>query len=265
VNDIKIDPGRPEIHVRLHRLHTEARLDPGEEIKLEKSQAHYLGRVLRALPGQAVVLFNGDGHDYAGEITVLSKQGVTVAVTSRLPATREPALEITVVQAISRGERMDQTLQKCTELGAARFQPLFSERVEVRLKPDRLGKRLEHWRAVVISACEQSGRAVVPEVLGPLDIDDWLDRNRGGTRIVLDPAAHQSLTALEIGNPLELVLGPEGGFSDAERALLRSHGVAPAALGPRLLRTETAGPAALAVVQSMAGDFSQAGPSGLDG
>lgn len=265
MNDNKVDPGRPEIHVRLHRLHTESRLDPGEEIKLEKSQSHYLGRVLRALPGQPVVLFNGDGHDYAGEITGVSKQGVTVAVTSRLPATREPALEVTVVQAVSRGERMDHTLQKCTELGAGRFQPLLSERVEVRLKPDRLTKRLEHWRAVVISACEQSGRAVVPEVLEPLGIDDWLDQSHGGMRIVLDPAARQSLTALEIVSPLELVLGPEGGFSDAERALLRSHGVVPAALGPRILRTETAGPAALAVVQSMAGDFRQAGSSDLTG
>jgi len=241
--------------VRIHRVHTHHTLEPGQEVTIGDRAAHYLNRVLRVTVGQAIVLFNGDGHDYAAEVVRPGKKEFSLSVISRLPAARESGLKITVGQAISRGERMDQTLQKCTELGVAAFQPLFSERVEVRLRSEKLARRLEHWQGVVVSACEQSGRAVIPEVLVPLDFADWLDRSDTGRRLILKPGAETPLARVELHGQVQLVVGPEGGFSDLELELACSHGVEAASLGPRVLRTETAAPAAVAVLQALAGDF----------
>jgi len=204
------------------------------------------------------VLFNGDGHDYAAVVARPGRKEVTLTVNTRLPAVKEPDLAVTVVQAVSRGERMDQSLQKCTELGAFAFQPLISERVEVRLKPEKLAGRLEHWRSVIISACEQCGRAVIPAVFEPLNIADWLDGSTGGSRVVLVPGAATPLSGRKLPGPVELSVGPEGGFSGAELANMQSRGVQPVSLGPRILRTETAAAAAMAVLQSHFGDMTGA-------
>jgi 16S rRNA (uracil1498-N3)-methyltransferase len=230
-------------------------LEPGTEVPLEGGPAHYLGRVLRANRGQTIVAFNGDGHDYVCEILSLDRRCVTLEVQSRLPATREPGTRITIVQAISRGERMEQTLQKCTELGACAFQPLVSERVEVRLSGEKLVKRLAHWQGVVVSACEQSGRAVVPSVYPPLAVEAWLEKPLPSARLLFVPGAVKRLANIELPSEMELVVGPEGGFSDPELALIRSHGAQAVSLGPRVLRTETAAPAALAVIQALRGDM----------
>jgi 16S rRNA (uracil1498-N3)-methyltransferase len=244
-----------DIKVRIHRVHTHQHLEPGQEVSIGDRSAHYLIRVLRITAGQTIILFNGDGHDYVADVIRPGKKEIILEVNSRLPAARESGLKITVVQAISRGERMDQTLQKCTELGAQAFQPLFSARVEVRLQPEKLQKRLEHWQAVVVSACEQSGRAIVPEVYRPLDLGEWLYQAEPGPRLVLTPGADQSLADMKIPGCLDLVIGPEGGFSDVELDLMISHSVQPVSLGPRVLRTETAAPAAVAALQVLAGDF----------
>ena len=241
--------------MRIHRVHTHHILEPGQEVTIGDRTAHYLNRVLRVAVGQAIVLFNGDGHDYAAEVVRPGKKEFSLYVTSRLPAARESGLKIMVVQAISRGDRMDQTLQKCTELGVAAFQPLFSERVEVRPRSEKLARRLEHWQGVVVSACEQSGRAVIPEVLAPLDFGDWLDKSDTGRRLILEPGAETPLARVDLHGQVQLVVGPEGGFSDFELELACSHGVEAASLGPRVLRTETAAPAAVAVLQALAGDF----------
>jgi len=241
--------------VRIHRVHTLNTLQAGQEVMIVDRSAHYLSRVLRVAAGQTIVLFNGDGHDYVAEVIRPGKKQVILSVTSRLPGTAESSLKITVVQAISRGERMDQTLQKCTELGVAAFRPLLSKRVEVRLRAEKYAKRLEHWQRVVISACEQSGRAVVPEVLGPLEFDDWLVMEPAGQRLVLAPGAETSLAGVKLNDVAELVVGPEGGFSDTELELMGSRGIEAVSLGPRVLRTETAAPAAVAVLQALAGDL----------
>lgn len=241
--------------VRIHRIHSPLALEPGEEITLTGKPAHYLGRVLRVIPGQSIVLFNGDGRDYACEVRHPGKNSLTLGVLSRLPAKSESPLHITVVQAVSRGERMDQTLQKCTELGVAAFQPLWSERVEVRLKGEKLEKRRSHWQGVVVSACEQSGRAVIPPVLQPSGLAEWAASPASASRWVLAPGAGDSLVTMKPGQSIELVIGPEGGFSDAELGMLESKGIKPVSLGPRILRTETAAPAAVAVLQALQGDF----------
>ena len=241
--------------MRVPRIHNDGALEPDTEILLQGAVAHYLMRVLRVAPGQAIVLFNGDGSDYASELISAAKKDVSIRILSRLPARAESPLRITLVQALSRGERMDQTLQKSTELGTAAFQPVNTERVEVRIRSDRLDKRMQHWRKVVISACEQSGRAIIPPVFEPQDLTDWLGRESGAARIVLQPGAESALAQIELKDKVELLIGPEGGFSDPELAMMRLHGVRAASLGPRTLRTETAGPAAIAILQAMAGDL----------
>lgn len=246
--------------MRIHRVHTQQVLEPGLEVVLEEAATHYLGRVLRVAAGQAVLLFNGDGFEYPAEVLRTGRRDIRLAVTGRQPGLPESALVITVVQALSRGERMDQTLQKCTELGAAAFQPLVSERSELRLAGEKLARRIEHWQGVVISACEQSGRARVPEVRPPLAVSEWLARPAGGSRLVLDPQAPTPLAGARLGARLELAVGPEGGFSPGELASMREGGAQSVALGPRVLRTETAAPAAVAILQSLAGDLGRPAP-----
>lgn len=243
--------------MRIHRVHTHLALEPGKVVTIEGRTAHYLGRVLRVTANDGIVLFNGDGHDYVAEWVRAGKGQIVLSLTSRLPAVCEPGIEITVAQAISRGERMDQTLQKCTELGASCFQPLLSERVEVKLRADKLEKRMEHWRGVVVSACEQSGRAVVPEVRQPMEMYEWLTEKGEGVRLVLVPGAESPLSGIEFQRAVQLVVGPEGGFSKSEIAQMHLHGVRDVSLGPRILRTETAAPAAVAVIQALAGDFTR--------
>jgi len=202
-----------------------------------------------------VVMFNGNGFDYAAEIVAVGKKAITLEVKGQIPTVPESPLDITVVQAISRGERMDQTLQKCTELGAAAFRPLFSERVEVKLQGKKLASRLEHWRAVIVSACEQCGRAVVPEILAPMQLAQWLSLAEPGPRLALAPGAETALARVACSGRVAVLAGPEGGFSDVETELIKSSGVLAVSLGPRILRTETAAATAVAVLQSLAGDF----------
>ncbi|MBT8061664.1 MAG: 16S rRNA (uracil(1498)-N(3))-methyltransferase [Xanthomonadales bacterium] len=242
--------------MRLSRVYTDQALAPEITVQLDESAANYLGRSLKLKRGDNVVLFNGDGSDYAADITELTRKGVVLEVRSRLPGAGESPLKLTLVQAIGRGDRMDYSLQKATELGVYAIQPLQSARVAVKLDGKRLERRIEHWRGVVLSACEQSGRAVVPRLFGPLSPQQWVSRETAATRLVLDPLAELALSAFELCGPeAELAVGPEGGFDDQEMALMRAAGVMPVALGPRILRTETAGPAAITVLQSRFGDF----------
>jgi 16S rRNA (uracil1498-N3)-methyltransferase len=212
--------------------------------------------VLRLSIGDAVTLFNGDGKDYMGEVCRLQGRCVSVRIiNSRVPGNESP-LKITLVQAISRGERMDYSLQKATELGVFCVQPLVSERVEVRLDEKRQLKRLEHWRSVVISACEQSGRAIVPGVMTPMTLHEWMATADESQRLILDPAATTSLSAHRLkGDAVSILVGPEGGFSSEEIEAVRAKGIGAVSLGPRVLRTETAGPAAITLLQTAAGDL----------
>lgn len=242
--------------MRISRVYTEQSLAPDQSVYLDESAANYLGRSLKLRRGDSVVLFNGDGSDYAASIIELTRKSVHLEVRSRLPGAAESALKITLVQAIGRGDRMDYSLQKATELGVFAIQPLESARVAVKLDEKRLQRRMEHWQGVVISACEQSGRAVVPGLHAPLSLEQWLSREAAGARLVLDPVGGTALSAFEFGGTdIELAVGPEGGFDEMEMAQMRARGVTPVTLGPRILRTETAGPAAIAVLQSRFGDF----------
>ena len=225
-------------------------------MELEGPASHYLTRVLRSSIGDSMTLFNGDGRDYSAEICELLRQNVMLnVIDSQVPETESP-LKITLVQAISRGERMDYSLQKATELGVHRIQPVISQRVEVRLNEKRQLKRVAHWQAVVISACEQSGRALVPEVRMPVSLLEWASWKDESPRLVLDPMATQKMSSMVIeGESVSLLIGPEGGFSTSEMKTLEAQGVKAVTLGRRILRTESAGPAAIAILQATLGDL----------
>lgn len=242
--------------MRISRIYTEARLQPDQVIELDSKTGHYVFRVLKLRAGDPMVLFNGDGSDYAAQLLSNRRDRVQASVTARVPAVAESPLGITLAQAIGKGDRMDLALQKSTELGVARIQPLFTERTEVKIEGARLEKRMEHWRRVMVSACEQSGRAVIPRLDEPLDLYTWLSNAQCPMIFALVPGAQRSLQDVpDKPDDVALLVGPEGGLSDREVKQLQLVGARRVGLGPRVLRTETAGPAAIAILQAFWGDL----------
>ncbi|MEW5770995.1 MAG: 16S rRNA (uracil(1498)-N(3))-methyltransferase [Pseudomonadota bacterium] len=238
------------------RFHCPGPLQPGATVTLPDAVARHAIGALRLRDGEAVTLFNGDGHEYPG---TLNTQGrASVRVLERLTPPRESPLRIVLAQGISSGERMDLTVQKSVELGVAAIQPLVMRRTIVRLAGDKVEKRRAHWQAVVVSACEQCGRNLVPEVRAIAEFDAWR-RARGadaGLGLLLDPEAEHSLADLPApAGEVTLLAGPEGGFDATERAAARAAGFVAVRLGPRVLRTETAALAALAAMQALWGDY----------
>ncbi|MEL1265565.1 16S rRNA (uracil(1498)-N(3))-methyltransferase [Pseudoxanthomonas putridarboris] len=243
--------------MRLTRSYVDAPLSPGRSLALPESAANHLTRVLRLREGDACVLFNGDGLDHAARIVTVGKREVVAEVLSSRAVDNESPLRITLLQGIARGEKMDLILQKATELGVAAVLPVVAERTEVKLDAERTEKRLAHWRSVIASACEQSGRATVPSLSPPLPL---ADAARGladaGTRLTLDPTGEVSLATVSVeAASVVVAIGPEGGWSPRDRETLRLAGFTGLRLGPRILRTETAGMAAIAALQSRFGDL----------
>lgn len=224
---------------------------------LPTQAAHHAAKVLRLSIGDEIVLFDGSGGEYAALIKDIGKHGVVVQIGVHRAAERESPLCVTLAQAISSGDKMDLTLQKATELGIARIQPLESERSVVRLSGERAEKRIAHWQGVVISACEQCGRNQIPEVATIRRFHDWLGiEEKSRLRLMLSPGAPMNLRDLpRPEQPVTLLIGPEGGFSTVEIASAQHAGYTPICLGARILRTETAALAALAAMQTLWGDF----------
>lgn len=244
--------------MRVNRVFVDSPLQVGSEVHLPEAAVAHLVRVLRATVGDGCVLFNGDGCDYPARITRIGKRDTVVEVGARMQVDNESPLRVTLVQALARGEKMDLVLQKATELGVVAFIPVASDRSEVRLDGERVDKRLMHWRSVVRAACEQCGRAVVPSVATPDAMAPALATLPSGARkLWLDPDATDSPGRLALAReqPLTLAIGPEGGWSGRDRDLLRAAGFSGMRLGPRILRTETAGLAAIAAMQSRYGDL----------
>ena len=243
--------------MRLNRVFVAQPLASGTVVPLPEAAAYHVARVLRLRPGAPLGLFDGSGADFRGEVVAVEGDRVRVAVGERSSGLPESPLAITLVQAVSRGERMDWTLQKATELGAKRIQPVLSARSVVRLDEQQAAKKLRHWQAIVAAACEQCGRSLLPEVRAPLDLAQFLASTpRDGQRLVLSPGGPASLAGLaSMAARVELLIGPEGGLDDAEIAAASRAGFSPVRLGPRVLRTETAGIVALAVLQGLWGDL----------
>ncbi len=239
------------------RFYCPANLARGATIALPENAAHHAARVLRLQAGDTVTLFNGDGADYTGELLRINKTEVVAKITGAQAVKNESPLDVTLAQAISSGERMDYTLQKAVELGINGIQPLAAERSVVKLSGDKIERRREHWQNIVIAACEQSGRATVPQVLPPIPLMEWLGKKEPYVlKLMLAPTATQTLhdLAKPQGNVC-LLTGCEGGFSPTEQLAAESCGFTGILLGKRILRTETAALAALAAMQVLWGDF----------
>lgn len=244
--------------MRTTRIYIDQPLALSAELSLPPQAAEHVARVLRMMPGDALTVFNGDGYDYAATLIAIGKRDVTLRIDGREWVANESSLKLTLAQGVARGEKMDLIVQKATELGVTRIVPLFTERAEVKLDPSRAEKRLLHWRAVAASACEQSGRVRVPDVIAAQPLQTWLDTltDDGAQRLALLPEGTlraRELRFSEAGGLL--VVGPEGGLGDRDVAALHSAGFQGLQLGPRILRTETAGLAAVAALQALHGDF----------
>lgn len=245
--------------MRLSRFHVADRLAANQELLLPATAAAHAVRVLRLAPGDALTLFDGSGGEYPARILASERAGVRVQLGALQAIECESPLQITLLQGISRGERMDFIVQKATELGVQRIVPLLCERSVVKLDAAQAEKKREHWQAIAISACEQCGRNRLPEIAPVQRFDAACAATAavGAARFMLEVAGTQSLLAAA-GATLKqatLLIGPEGGLCEAERDHARQCGFAGVRLGPRVLRTETAPLAALAVLQAAAGDL----------
>lgn len=242
--------------MRIPRFFAETALSCGSEITLPEGVANHCARVLRLKVDAPLILFNGQGGEYHAHLSHVEKREVRAVIDTHDPREAESPLEVVVAQGVSKGERMDYTVQKSVELGVSRIIPIVAERTVVNLKGERADKRREHWQGVVIAACEQSGRNRVPEVEPLVDFQRWIAQPRAGLKLVLHHRAPQDLRTMDKPEgPVTLLIGPEGGLSEQEIALAEQAGFVSVCLGPRVLRTETAALATLSLLQLLWGDF----------
>ena len=241
------------------RLHVDAALAVGQTLTLPDGAFRHWVQVLRAKPGDQARLFNGhDDYEYRATLTEVNRREACVRIDAVDTVQRESRLSLMLAQAVSKGDRMDYTLQKAVELGVSRIQPLISERSVVKLDAERWDKKLEHWQGVIASACEQSGRVRLPTLLPVQKLGAWLAEPTTEStmlKLTLAPTASAALRDLAPPSAACLLIGPEGGLSDGEIAHSAQAGFVGLRLGPRVLRTETAGVAALAAMQALWGDL----------
>ncbi|OQX38082.1 MAG: 16S rRNA (uracil(1498)-N(3))-methyltransferase [Oceanospirillales bacterium LUC14_002_19_P2] len=241
--------------MRNPRIYTPQALCADTTIILTDSAANHVGKVLRMRPGEPLTLFNGEGGSWQAEVHLVSKKLVEVRTLEQLEGGNESPLRIELGQSLSRGERMDYAIQKATELGVTDITLLFSERCEVKLSSERQEKRLNHWQQVAISACQQCGRNRVPTIHAPVSLDTWLDNRQTDLNFVLHHRTEKQLKGFERPQSVSLLIGPEGGLTTTEIEQAQDRGFHPLALGPRVMRTETAPVAAAAVLQYLWGDW----------
>ena len=245
--------------MRISRLYLNAEFNAQQRLSLSKEQAHYALTVLRLKNGALLEAFDGKGNIAQGYLELTSRRSADFIIESVNQSFNESPIKTVLVQGISRGDRMDYSIQKSIELGITEVQPIFTERCEVKLKGDKLEKRRQQWQSIAINACEQSGRNVVPIIKPLMTFQNWLDTEQPKFTVVLDPYATKSLSSIK--QPLKdtaihLLVGPEGGLTTEEvNQAIKNQAIA-VRLGPRTLRTETAGPAMLAILQSLWGDLS---------
>ncbi|MFJ3459215.1 16S rRNA (uracil(1498)-N(3))-methyltransferase [Scandinavium goeteborgense] len=242
--------------MRIPRIYHPEFITAGSEIALSEDAANHVGRVLRMTTGQAIQLFDGSNQVFEAEIVQADKKSVRVNVLSAETDDRESPLHIHLGQVMSRGEKMEFTIQKSIELGVSLITPLFSERCGVKLDAERLNKKLQQWQKIAIAACEQSGRNVVPEIRPAMTLEQWCAEEESGLKLNLHPRASASINTLP--QPVErvrLLIGPEGGLSADEIAMTARYAFTDILLGPRVLRTETTALTAITALQVRFGDL----------
>lgn len=231
------------------RFFMEAELNVDHTVELTETVFHHWVKVLRAQVGETATLFNGQGGEYEVTLSDVAKKSASVQVTAFNPTNRTPAFKTLLGQVMSKGDRMDYVIQKAVELGVSEIQLLTSERCEMRLKYDRDQKKLDHWQAVAIAACEQCGLNLVPEVLAPISLNEWLSSSElPVSKFVLAPEKEQKDVLSGIQPELALLIGPEGGLSENEITQANQAGFMNWCIGDRVLRTETAPVVALSIL-----------------
>ncbi|MGE8643041.1 16S rRNA (uracil(1498)-N(3))-methyltransferase [Acinetobacter vivianii] len=232
----------------MNRFYIETELNTGNTVELTESVFHHWVRVLRAKEQEQAIFFNGKGGEYVVTLTQINKKNAFVSVDQFDAADRTAPFKVTLGQVMSKGDRMDYAIQKATELGVTTIQLLTSERCEMRLKYDRDQKKLDHWQSVAIAACEQCGMNRVPEILAPISLTDWVESDLAESRFVLAPNKDQNNVLLNSSPDLALLIGPEGGLSEAEINIANQNNFKNWCIGDRVLRTETAPVVALSIL-----------------
>lgn len=241
--------------MRISRIYTDQSLAPGSIAELSSAASHHVAVVLRLRAGSPLVLFNGDGNEYRGHIETADKKRVLVSIEEQSSPVTESRLFIHLGLGISRGEKMDYAIQKSTELGVNSITPLFTDHSEVKLKGERLERKVKHWQQVAVSACEQSGRVRIPPVHVPVTLEEWTGSVGHCLKLIFDGQQNQLSVPASVPVEAAVLIGPEGGFSENEKNIAGANGFQGARLGNRVLRTETAPVAVLAVLQYLWGDF----------
>jgi len=242
--------------MRVPRIFLDADIRGGETLNLPQKQSNYVCKALRMQQGRELWLFNGRSGAWLCQIHEADAKQTVVSVGEFVSENAESPLKIDLFIALSKGDRFELVLQKATELGVSTIRPITTERTDVKLNAERLQKKYGHWRGILISACEQCGRNIVPELFPLVSLKEALDEPTNRTAILLDPDADQPISALEPkGNGFRLFIGPEGGFSEQEANMAINAGITGVSLGPRILRTETAPLAVISILQSKFGDL----------
>jgi 16S rRNA (uracil1498-N3)-methyltransferase len=240
------------------RLFSPIQLRANAMLSLDAEQAHYVGRVLRLRAGDALTVFDGSGGEYSATIDKVTKRQLNLSVGDHDSRDLESPLRIRLVQGVSRGEKMDIVVQKATELGVHRISPVLTDFSVVRFAPDRAAKRRDHWLKISRSACEQCERNIVPLIDAPQSLVDWFADNAGvdQMQLILRADAADTMPTINMpGSELTILVGPEGGFSEAEHEHAAAAGLRAVKLGPRVMRTETAALAAISIAQAGWGDY----------
>ncbi|WP_166424775.1 16S rRNA (uracil(1498)-N(3))-methyltransferase [Paraglaciecola sp. 20A4] len=242
--------------MRISRIYHPDTLHSDQELELTPEASNHVANVLRSKIGQPVVLFNGDGNEYSGEFVDVSKRKVRVQIDTKISISVESPLPIHLGQSVSRGDRMDLVLQKSVELGVSEITPLLTERCGVKLDEQRWQKKHAQWQKIIIAACEQCGRNVLPKLHMPIEFQSWINQSTQALRLTLHPRADKSFRHINVGKDgVRLLIGPEGGFSDQEIYQTEQGGFQTVQLGPRVLRTETAAITAISALQAIYGDL----------
>ena len=241
--------------MRIYRLFVDEKFDNHQQYVLDRERSHYLKNVLRAKIGREIRLFNSSYQEVFAKIEKINRHEITLNIIKIEKTKPLSKLDITLVQAISKGERMDYTVQKATELGIQTIQPIFSEYCDVKLDSKRLANKLSHWRKIAMNASEQSFRTDVPNIISPISINQYTEDSTRG--LFLEPNETNKLGPFAENRLLkfDVVVGPEGGWSNSDIELLKVCGLQGVNFGPRILRTETVAPAVLAAIHVSWGDF----------
>jgi 16S rRNA (uracil1498-N3)-methyltransferase len=246
--------------MKISRFYQKTKMQVGDDLELSSSNHRHAIQVLRLNLGQTLIIFNGDGGEYYAKLVLADKRNSRVLIESFDSINRESPLISTLALATIKPEKMDFAIQKAVEMGISTIQPIYTKRSVIKIKANRLDKKMQHWQGVIIAACEQSGRTKIPEICEPMDIKKYLDKNLDKNLetncIAMLPGNHPKINKLEKSmKTLSLLVGPEGGFTDDEEQMMQLKGVTPISFGNRILRAETAVVAGLTACQQHWGDL----------